>query len=88
MKAGGQVYTPYSCLAFDITPAGTAATDIEHIVALAEAHDSRIADDQRRDIAVDLDNLTIADPSVNRSIRLFRRLLRPPRGSWPSVFAG
>ena len=67
MKAGGQVYTPYSCLAFDITADGTAATDIEHIVALAEAHDSRIADDRRRDIASDLDNLTIADPTVNRS---------------------
>ena len=67
MKAGGQVYTPYSCLAFGITADGTAATDIEHIVALAEAHDSRIADDRRRDIASDLDNLTIADPTVNRS---------------------
>ena len=67
MKAGGQVYTPYSCLPFDITSDGTAATDIEHIVALAEAHDSRIADDQRRAIAADLDNLTIADPTVNRS---------------------
>ena len=67
MKAGGQVYTPYSCIAFDITAAGTAATDIEHIVALAEAHDSRIADGRRRDIASDLDNLTIADPTVNRS---------------------
>ena len=67
MKADGQVYTPYSCIAFDITPSGTAATDIEHIVALAEAHDSGIADDLRRDIASDLDNLTIADPTVNRS---------------------
>ena len=67
MKAGGQVYTPYSCLAFHIAPDGTAATDIEHIVALAEAHDSGIADDRRRDIAADLDNLTIADPTVNRS---------------------
>ena len=67
MKANGQVYTPYSCIAFDITPSGTAATDIEHIVALAEAHDSGIADDQRRDIASDLDNLTIADSTVNRS---------------------
>ena len=67
MKSGGQVYTPYSCTAFDITSAGTAATDIEHIVALAEAYDSRIADDRRRDIASDLDNLTIAAPSVNRS---------------------
>ena len=67
MKAGGQVYTPYSCRAFDIAADGTAATDIEHIVALAEAHDSRIADDRRRDIAADLANLTIAAPSVNRS---------------------
>ena len=67
MKSAGQVYTPYSCLAFDIAPDGTAATDIEHIIALAEAHDSGIADDRRRDIAADLDNLTIADPTVNRS---------------------
>lgn len=67
MKAGGQVYTPYSCLPFEIRADGTAATDIEHIVALAEAHDSRIADDRRRDIASDLDNLTIAAPTVNRS---------------------
>ena len=67
MKANGQVYTPYSCIAFDITPSGTAATDIEHIVALAEVHDSGIDDDRRRDIASDLDNLTIADPTVNRS---------------------
>ena len=67
MKATGQVYTPYSCLAFDITANGTAATDIEHIVALAETHDSGIADERRRDIASDLDNLTIADPTVNRS---------------------
>ena len=66
MKAAGQVYTPYSCMAFDITPSGTAATDIEHIVALAEAHDSGISDAQRRAFAVDLNNLTIADPTVNR----------------------
>ena len=67
MRADGQIYTPYSCLAFDIRADGTAATDIEHIVALAEAHDSGIADAQRRDIAADLDNLTIADPRVNRT---------------------
>ena len=66
-KANGQVYTPYSCIAFDITSSGTATTDIEDIVALAEAHDSGVADDRRRDIASDLDNLTIADPTVNRS---------------------
>jgi len=67
MKSDGRVYTPYSCTAFPIRPNGTAETDIEHIVALAEAHDSGIADDRRRDIASDLDNLTIADPEVNRS---------------------
>ena len=67
MKANGQVYTPYSCIAFDINSNGTSATDIEHIVALAEAHDSGIADDRRRAFAADLDNLTIADPTVNRS---------------------
>ncbi len=67
MKANGQVHTPYSCIAFDITANGTAATDIEHIVALAEAHDSGIADGRRRAIARDLDNLTIADRAVNRS---------------------
>ena len=59
--------TPYSCLAFDIRADGTAETDIEHIVALAEAHDSIIADDRRRNIASDIDNLTIADLTVNRS---------------------
>ena len=67
MKTNGKVYTPYSCILFDITTNGTAATDIEHIVALAEAHDSGIDDNRRRDIASDLDNLTIADPTVNRS---------------------
>ena len=67
MKASGQVYTPYSCTAFDITPSGTAATDIEHIVALAEAHDSGIAGNRRQAIASDLDKFTIADPTVNRS---------------------
>ena len=36
-------------------------------LATAEAHDSRIADDRRRDIVADLDNLTIADPRVNRT---------------------
>ena len=66
MKKNGKVYTPYYCIAFDITSAGTAATDIEHIVALAEAHDSGIVDDGRRDFASDLDNLTIADSKVNQ----------------------
>ena len=65
-KSGGQVYTPYSCKLFDIRPDGTAATDIEHIVALAEAYDSGLRESQFQTFAGDLANLTIADPSVNR----------------------
>ena len=45
------------------------ATDIEHIVAAAEAHDSglcRADRDTRRRFARDLDNLTLAHPQVNR----------------------
>ena len=84
MKTAGQVYTPYSCLAFDIVPDGTAATDIEHIVALAEAHDSRIADGRRREIASDLDNLTIADPTVNRS----QKSDRDAAGALEALLAG
>ena len=66
-KSGGQVYTPYTCKLFDIRVDGTAATDIEHIVALGEAYDSGLAASQFRTFAGDLDNLTIADPTVNRS---------------------
>ncbi len=69
MKHAGQVYTPYSCLPFTIRPAGDAGTDIEHIVALAEAHDSHIQSGHRRIFASDLDNLTIADPRVNRALK-------------------
>ena len=63
----GQVYTPYTCTLFDIEPDGTAATDIEHIIALAEAYDSGLLEAQYRTFAGDLDNLTIAAPSVNRN---------------------
>ena len=66
-QVGGQVYTPYTCTPFDIRADGTAATDIEHIVALAEAHDSGIAAADRGAIASDLRNLTIAVPSVNQN---------------------
>ena len=63
----GQVYTPYTCALFDIRADGTAATDIEHIVALAEAYDSGLAESHFRTFGGDLDNLTIADPAVNRT---------------------
>ena len=65
-KSDGQVYTPYTCTLFDIQADGTAATDIEHIVALAEAYDSGLAESQFRTFAGDIDNLTIADPTVSR----------------------
>ena len=65
-KSDGQVYTPYTCTLFDIQADGTAATDIEHIVALAEAYDSGLAESQFLTFAGDIDNLTIADPTVNR----------------------
>ena len=60
------VFTPYTCALYAIEEDGTAATDIEHIVALSEAYDSGLHPDLFRDFAKDLDNLTIADPTVNR----------------------
>ena len=82
-KSGGQVYTPYTCKLFDIRADGTADTDIEHIVALAEAYDSGLAESQFRTFAGDLDNLTIADPAVNRDQKSDRDAgeWRPPRNS-------
>ena len=65
-KSDGQVYTPYTCTLFEIRDDGTAVTDIEHIVALAEAYDSGLAESKFRTFAGDIDNLTIADPTVNR----------------------
>ena len=63
----GQVYTPYTCTLYDIKPNGTADTDIEHIVAMSEAFDSGLPEDDYRAFAADMDNLTIAVPSVNRN---------------------
>ena len=82
-KSGGQVYTPYTCKLFDIRADGTAATDIEHIVALAEAYDSGLAESQFRTFAGDIDNLTIADPAVNRDQKSDRDAgeWRPPQNS-------
>ena len=62
---GGIIYGPYSGTYFS----STGETDIEHIVARSEAHDSGLcaADDaKRRQFASDLLNLTLASPSVNR----------------------
>ena len=62
---GGIVYGPYTGTWFD----STSETDIEHMVARSEAHDSGLcaADDaMRRRFASDPLNLTLASPSVNR----------------------
>ena len=62
----GDLYGPYTCTSFG----STRDTEIEHMVALSEAHDSGLcaADpDTRRRFARELRNLTVAAPSVNRS---------------------
>ena len=61
----GAVYGPYTGTCFG----STRDTDIEHIVAASEAHDSGLcARDQRTRarFARDLRNLTLASPRVNR----------------------
>lgn len=61
----GRIYGPYTGTCFS----STQETDIEHIVARSEAHDSGLcsADQEtRRNFARDLLNLTLASPSVNR----------------------
>ena len=61
---GGRIYGPYSGRTF----ARPTETDIEHIVARLEAHDSGLcaADDARkRQFANDLLNITLASPERN-----------------------
>ena len=61
----GQVYGPYTGTCF----AGTGQTDVEHIVAVSEAHDSGLcaADATvKREFASDVLNLTLASPTLNR----------------------
>ena len=61
----GGIFGPYEMLYFG----SIKETDIEHIVAAAEAHDSGLcarSRDDRKAFAQDLDNLTLASPKVNR----------------------
>ena len=63
---GGIIYGPYTGMWFD----SPSETDIEHIVARSEAHDSGLcaADaTTKRQFASDLLNLTLSSPAVNRS---------------------
>ena len=62
----GSVYGPYTGTCF----AATSETDIEHIIAVSEAHDSGLCAagrDVRMRFAKDLRNLTLASPRVNRN---------------------
>lgn len=62
----GGLFSPYSLSCFD----SASETDIEHIVATAEAHASGMyakTEEDRSAYAKDLDNLTVAAPSVNRN---------------------
>ena len=62
---GGRVYGPYTGRFF----LSMKETDIEHIVAVSEAHDSGLCaagPAERRRFASDLLNLTLAAPEVNR----------------------
>ena len=62
---GGIIYSPYNGQYFE----STKATDIEHIVARSEAHDSGLCGasaDVRSAFAKDVLNLTLASPAVNR----------------------
>ena len=61
----GGIYSPYSLRCF--TDRGE--TDIEHIVATSEAHESGLStrsDAERKKFGNDLDNITLAAPYLNR----------------------
>ena len=64
-EMGGIIYGPYTGTHFG----STRETDIEHMVARSEAHDSGLCgidDATKRAFASDLLNLTLASPNVNR----------------------
>ena len=64
-RMGGRIYSPYTGAYFS----STGETDIEHIVARSEAHDSGLCAASittRKAFARDLFNLTLASPSLNR----------------------
>ena len=61
----GMIYGPYTGTCFD----SMRQTDIEHMVATSEAHDSGLCGrhlETKRRFASDLRNLTLASPQVNR----------------------
>ncbi|MYF41188.1 MAG: DUF1524 domain-containing protein [Rhodothermaceae bacterium] len=65
----GGIYSPYNLECFQ----DRGETDIEHIVARSEAHDSGLCAASvmtRKRFAQDLDNLTLAAPNLNRRIKV------------------
>ena len=68
-EGGDEVLTPYTCAAFGIRPDGTADTDVDHVVAWAEALDSGLAPSLYRDFVDDGRNHALADPGVNSGIK-------------------
>ncbi|MCC4789072.1 excalibur calcium-binding domain-containing protein [Vibrio splendidus] len=61
----GHIYGPYTGIYYQ----STSETDIEHIVAASEGHDSGLCSastETRKAFATDLLNLTLASPAVNR----------------------
>ena len=65
----GKIYSPYTGRCFE----NRRQTDIEHIVARSEAHDSGLCAASkrvRRQFATDLLNLTLASPRVNRTQKI------------------
>ena len=64
---GAQVYTPYTCTLYALRQDRSAATDIDHIVALVEAYESGLSRDRFEEFGADILNLTVAVPTVNRN---------------------
>ena len=65
----GDVYSPYTCETFRAPN----ETDIEHIVARSEAHDSGLcaaSPERKSKFARDMRNLTLADPYLNRDVKI------------------
>ena len=64
----GGVYSPYTCETFR----ALSETDIEHIVARSEAHDSGLCTatpERKRQFAGDIRNLTLSAPDLNRNVK-------------------
>ena len=62
----GMDRTPYTCTAIG---GNLRSTDVEHIVALSEAHDSGLSPDRMLAFSGDPFNLTVAMPKENRNVK-------------------